>query len=351
MTLLLAVALCAATAATPAKAPQGQAPVYTGTKLEQGQKAFNEGQFDAALRALDGAAAENPDAATMEKVQLLRGQCFAVRQDFGHAEEAFALALEANPEAALDPGKVDPAVVKLLESMRARSFGTLTFRTTPPQAHIFVDGADQGEPPLSINTVIGRHRVEARWASDKKAQLEVLVRARRETFVYWVLDERVVEKIVEKIVEKPVEVKMKDTPVVPPLPPDRLVRPYGGIRAGADLNAGPEAGLDIAAGIELKYLAIGLYFRPYRYVYLIPRVAGIWPIYDWLSLFLEAEVPIRPLAGRFGVALGINVGAEVFLKPWLGLFVEAGGKGFFINDSFVVDARVWVGAGVRVRLP
>src|SRR4051812_11238020 len=114
MILPLAVTLALVSSAPPAAAkPQG-------TRLEQGQRAFSEGQLDVALKLLDGAAAEGGDAATVEKIQLLRGQCLAARQDFAKAEEAFALALDANPEASLDPGKVDPAVVKLLESMRAR---------------------------------------------------------------------------------------------------------------------------------------------------------------------------------------------------------------------------------------
>ena len=46
-----------------------------------------------------------------------------------------------------------------------------------------------------------------------------------------------------------------------------------------------------------------------------------------------------------------NVGAEYFPKRWLGLFVETGGKGFFVNQGFVVDARFVLAAGVRARLP
>src|SRR5262245_58580048 len=139
MTLPLAVSL-ALWLSAPAAPPPKPAP----TKLEQGQKAFAEGQFDAALKALDAAAQESSDPATLERVHLLRGQCFAARHDFTKAEDAFAAALLANPEGALDPGKVDPSVVKLLESMRARSSGTLSFMSSPDNAGVFVDGADAG---------------------------------------------------------------------------------------------------------------------------------------------------------------------------------------------------------------
>src|SRR3954467_6137258 len=79
-----------------------------GSRLEQGQKAFADGEYATALKALDAAVVEGAD---LERVQLLRAQVFAAQQDFGRAEEAFALALEANPEASLDPTRVDPSVV------------------------------------------------------------------------------------------------------------------------------------------------------------------------------------------------------------------------------------------------
>lgn len=318
------------------------APAPTGTKLEQGQRAFAEGQLDAALKLLDSAAADERDPAALEKIHLLRGQCLAARQDFGRAEEAFALALEANPEAALDPGKVDPAVVKLLESMRARSSGTLTFRSTPPGAHVFLDGVDTGPTPATVTAAIGRHKLEAKWEADRYAHLEVLVRSKRETWVEWVLK----EKTVEVEVKKPCA-----DPLPPPPPPDpRKVQPFGLARAQLDVNAGPEGGIDFGGGVDFfQRVSIGLLIRPYRFVYLIPRVAVVWPVFEFLSLFASAEVDIR--LQRLGVAVGLNVGAEYWALPWLGIFVEVGGKQFIVNNGFVVDTRFALAGGLRVRLP
>lgn len=339
MTWVLAVLLFAAPQPAPATAPAA-----AGSKLEQGQKAFSEGQFAEALKLLDAAAAEERELAALEKIHLLRGQAFAAKQDFGRAEEAFALALEANPEAALDPGKVDPSVVKLLESMRARSSGTLTFRSSPPGAHVWMDGVDTGPTPTTVTAAIGRRKLEAKWADDRYAQLEVMVRSKRETFVEFVLTEKTVE----------VESKKPCPEQKPPMPPtlaeQRDVQPYAAVRAGLDVNAGPEALLDVGGGVDLfQHVSIGAYVRPYRYLYLVPRVAAIWPAFEFFSLFAEAEVDIR--FGKLGVALGLNVGAEYWVKPWLSAFVEVGGKHFFVNNGFVVDTRFTLHAGVRARLP
>ncbi len=173
MTLPLALTIALAFSAAPAKVPAA-----TGTKLEQGQRAFAEGQLDIAIKVLDASAAEYPDAATVEKVQLLRGQCLAARQDFGKAEEAFALALDANPEASLDPGKVDPSLVKLLESMRSRLSGAIDVRTTPAGAQVFLDGTNIGVTPLTQTTSIGRHKVFAKWPESATEPLDVLVRTK-----------------------------------------------------------------------------------------------------------------------------------------------------------------------------
>jgi len=318
------------------------------SNLEQGQKAFAEGKFDAALKALDAAAAEARDAATLEKIHLMRGQAFAARQNYAKAEEAFALAIDANPEAALDPGKVDPAVVKLLESIRARTSGAVSVQSTPAGAAVFLDGADAGVAPATLTTGIGRHQVAAQWSEGQRAEASVLVRAKRETVVELVLLERekVVEKIVEKVVEKRVEVPVQQPPPVE----ERFVRPYVAVRGVADLNSGPEGGLDLGAGVDFKYVSAGLYVRPYRYLYVIPRAAVLWPLFDFLTLFGEAELDLRT-SSRFGVALGINAGVEYLPWKWLGMFVSAGGKHFFVNQGFVVDWRISAAAGLRARLP
>lgn len=347
MMLPLAVPLALLLCAQPA--PAAKSAPSSLSKLEQGQKAFAEGQLVEALKALDAAAAENPDAATMEKVQLLRGQCLAAKGDFGRAEEAFALALEANPEAALDPGRVDPAVVKLLESMRTRSVGSLVVRSTPPGARVMVDGTDSGVTPLTLSAGIGRHKLEARWENGTAAPLEVMVRAKRETYVDFAVHERVVE--VEKIVEVRVEPKKDPNPKPPPPPPEKVFHPFFIARAGLDVNAGPETGIDVGGGTEVtKYLQVSVLFRPYRFFYVMPRVAGVYPIVERVNLFAAVEADIRATS-RFGFAMGLNAGAEVLPLPFFALFAEVGVKYFFINNAFVVDARFWAGGGVRVRLP
>lgn len=337
----LAVALALVSSAPPAAAKA------QGTKLEQGQRAFSEGQLDAALKLLDAAAAEGGDAATVEKIQLLRGQCLAARQDFGKAEEAFALALDANPEASLDPGKVDPAVVKLLESMRGRLSGTLDVRTTPPGAKVLVDGNESGSSPLTVSAPIGRHKVVAKWSEGEVGPLDVMVRNKRETLI------NAVQVTVEKKVIVKEEVKV---PVLPPPPPPAKVRFFGDVRGGLDVNAGPEGGLDLGVGIEIPviYLRAEVAARVYPYFHVIPRVAGVIPLAAKnFDVFLEAGLPVRfPSSGHeAGLGFAGAFGAEWNALSVLAFYVQVGGTFYFINPSFVVDDRFTAAAGVRLKIP
>jgi hypothetical protein len=348
MILPLAVTVALMSSAQPP--PKNAAPQAQGTKLEQGVRAFNDGQLDVALKALDAAAAEASDPATLEKIHLLRGQCLAARQDFGKAEDAFAMALDANPEAALDPGKVDPAVVKLLESMRGRLSGELDVQTTPAGADVVIDGKPAGSTPLQRNLPIGRHRVEAKWPDAVAAPLDVVVRNKRETQVTWVAVtvEKQVVVTKEVVVEKPVP--------VPIVPPPQKIRFFGDVRGGLDVNAGPEGGLDIGLGLEVPaiYLRFEAAARVYPYFHIIPRIAGVIPLAAKdFDVFLEVGLPIRFPSNdhEMGVAFHGGAGAEWNATNVFTVYVEAGGTFYFVNPSFVVDDRFTAAAGVRLRIP
>jgi hypothetical protein len=345
--LLVTVALMSAAPPPPKNAP---APQAQGTKLEQGVRAFNEGQLDVALKALDGAAAETSDPATLEKIHLLRGQCLAARQDFSKAEDAFALALDANPEASLDPGKVDPAVVKLLESMRGRLSGTLGVQTNPAGMTVFIDGKPAGKTPLEESLTIGRHRVEAEWPDTVSKPVEVIVRNKRETLINWVAV--TVEKQV--VVTKEVIVE-KEVPV-PIQPPPQKIRFFGDVRGGLDVNAGPEGGLDLGVGIEVPaiFLRFEAAARVYPYFHIIPRIAGVIPLAARdFDVFLEVGLPIRFPSNDHpgGAAFHGGVGAEWNATNVFTVYVEAGGTFYFDNPGFVVDDRFTAAAGIRLRIP
>ena len=316
--------------APPARLPK----TPEGTRLEIGTRLFNSGDFETALKALDAAALEGGDAATLERVHLLRAQCFAARQDFARAEEAFALALDANPEATLDPGRVDPTVVRVLDSVRARLTGTVVVSSTPAGATVLVDGTVRGVAPLTLPLGVGRHRLEAKWGEGELARTEVQVRPRREMRVEWVQ-------------AAPALVPMNDAPE------RRKLGPTGDFRFAPEFStfrdADPTLPLELSGGVELTYYRITLAVRLYPNFGLTPRFTFALPVTALLGVVIEAGVPFEFFPS---VALGLSGGAGVEVYPvrWFSGFVLLGGRHYFLtdfNDATALTATV----GARLRMP
>lgn len=302
------------------------------SRFEQGQRAFAEGDYAAALKLLDQAATEGAD---LEKVQLLRAQCFAAQQDFVRAEEAFALALEANPEASLDPTRVDPSVVKVLDGLRARTRGPLLVRSTPEGAAITLDGKSTG---AEVATKIGRHKLEAKWPDGTVASLEVLVHAKRETYVV--------------LVQGPPAAAAAE-PVEPNQKPGLGIKPFADVRALMETGGGVYGAMEIGGGVELKFFRAGAHLRLVPSFGFTARAALVVPLVKLLSAFVEAEVPMI-FSGQVAIGLGAAAGVEWHPLKFLGFWAALGGRHFFqLSDPplFLNNDRFTLMGGVRLRLP
>ncbi len=312
-----------------------------GTRFEQGQRLYNQGDVEAALKLLDAAAQEERDPAVLEKVHLLRGQCFSARQDFVRAEDAFALALESNPDTSLDPARVDPTVVKLLDAVRTRLTATLTVNSTPPGASLFLDSKNAGVTPQTVQVPIGRHRLEARWGDGPMTPLELVLKPKKEVRVEFVQGQAAPPQLVSTT------------------PDQHPVRPYIDLRAILDIptvvNQPPTGALDFGGGVEFFVFRLGLYARLFGGAVTtfgaIPRAAWVVPLLPKLTAFIEASLPLLFRNGGVGLGFGAVAGAEYQVTPWFGVFVGIGGQ-FLIKNDMRADNNTFNGTGgVRMRLP
>lgn len=102
-----------------------QAPVPGKAELEAGQAAYNDGEFELALQRFDQAAARSIERAQLGRIHLYRAKCYRLLKETGKGDivaidKALNAALDADPEARLDPDRDPEDLVDLFNSIRKR---------------------------------------------------------------------------------------------------------------------------------------------------------------------------------------------------------------------------------------
>ncbi|MET0402809.1 MAG: PEGA domain-containing protein, partial [Cystobacter sp.] len=133
------------------------APAREPRELDEALEALTEGDFEAALARADAGLRRSRDEAHTARLQLIRGEAHAALRQYAQMEAAFAQALEADPDARLDPERVQPTVVALFESLRERLRGELSVEVEPPGAELRLDGRPLGKAPWRGPAPIGTH--------------------------------------------------------------------------------------------------------------------------------------------------------------------------------------------------
>ncbi len=306
-------------------------------KLAAGQAEFNRGDLQDALKLLDSAAAEASDDALLGKIHLLRAQVFGAQQELDKAETAFALALEWDPTLSLDPARVDPSLVKLLDTVRSRMKGELRVRTEKPGARVLVDGVAVGSTPYRGAATVGAHEVEVR---DGKAV------ARERVVVY---SKRPAELTPSLVSELPVEPEKppQTPPVVDEASAIARARPFADVRLGANPAQLEEIGFEMGAGLEAQYVRAGVHFKLLQEFGLTLRGALSVPLDEHWRLFAELELPLL-FGGEVAFGLGGAGGAEYAFVRWVSAFAEVGGRHFFLGPR---GDQVFLQLGARIRVP
>ncbi|HME92165.1 MAG TPA: PEGA domain-containing protein [Myxococcaceae bacterium] len=304
-------------------------------KFQAGQTEFKRGDFLGALRILDGAAAEATEDQLLGQIHLLRGQCLAARQDFPGAEEAFGLALRHDPEVRLDPSKVDPAVVTMLDSQRSRLRGSLIVSADRPGAQVWMDGKQIGQTPLKSSVPIGTHSLEVRTPDRRFAQhQEVTVRARQSTEVHAELKQQAA----------PLSSGKSDGA-------SEATRPFADIRGTLDpFRSGDNVGFEVGGGLEYQH------FRGSVSAVLFPdfgvnfRGALSVPVVDSFNAYISVEMPII-FASPVQFGLGGAGGLEYEFTRWFDPFFEVGVRHLFTGQGNDDANRFILQFGIRLKVP
>ena len=329
--LLISTLLFASPSSTPAAA--GPTKVRAGSgRLLQAQTEFSRGDFAAAMKSLDAARAEGPDDYTLARVELLDGQIRSAQRDPLGADASFTRALERDPEIRLDPDRVDPDLVKQLETLRGGMKGELTVTADMP-AKVLVNGKPLGSAPARTTLPIGRHTVVVQGIDNPKTTTqEVVVRAN----------------------------VVNDLPVTLAALPDSAasgvgelggMKPYADVRVGIDpLHYTQGVAFEVGGGVEGRYLRASLSARVFPAFGLTPRGALTVPVTDSVRGYVALELPTLFLT-QIAFGLGGSGGAEFILSPWLTAFAEVGGRHFFFAPRDYALNRLTAQSGLRLRVP
>ena len=299
-------------------------------------EAFANGDFEQAQKLFNAAAQRTNDEALLARIHLSRGECFGAMQEFDKTEAAFAKALEYDPEAKLDPARVLPTVVAILDGLRARLRGELHVTSDTPGTLLSLDGQPAGAAPFRGPVPIGRHQVEARPPEgEKPIAREVLVRPRRTELVTF--------QFAKPGEGEPDGAAATRHAGVSPLfdlrtTIDPLPRPVPGVAFELGAGVGGRRWLVSAHATAAAAMALTL-----RGALRMPQLAGNLGAYaslDGVVFFAQPTVP----------GVGASVGAAYELTPWAEGFAEVSGR-LLAESELFHTGYVLFGLGVRLRKP
>lgn len=306
-------------------------------RIQAAQAELNQGDFQGALRILDAALESTRDGALLAQMHLLRGEAYAAMRDLPAAEKALAEALEHDPEATLDPNRVDPALVSMLSGLRERLKGTLEVAADRPNVRITVDGKALGTAPVRTQLGLGRHRVEGRTADGRAASSDDVVVYHRRTA-------RVA--LVMKDLPAAARAGASGGPVL-----FGFGKPFADLRLQLDPFQWNEGvGIEVGGGLQSQFLRLGLNLRVFPQFGFDLRGAFVVPLRESTRAFIELELPFL-FGGSTGIAfaLGGAGGIDYEVNRWLVVFGQVGARHFFFGVA--EPNRLTVQAGVRLGLP
>ena len=305
-------------------------------KFQAGQSEFKRGDLLGALRVLDAAAAEATDDGLLGQIHLLRAQCLAARHDFTGAQEAFSLALEHDPDARLDPSKVDPALVSMLDGLRNRLRGELVVRADRPGAQVWLDGKLVGEAPIRSSVPIGKHTVQLRSADTAAGESqEVTVRPRQTAEVTARLGEPAAGSRAGAAPDGRRE----------------AARPFADIRGTLDpFRSEKNVGFEVGAGLEYQHFRASVSAVLFADFGIDPRAALSVPLVENFNAYASLEIPVifaSPI--QFGV--GGAGGLEYEFSRWFDPFFEVGVRHLFTGQGDDDANRLILQLGIRLKVP
>lgn len=152
----------------------GAVAVAAPDPLSAARGAFDDGEFEKAIKQSDRALKKKLSSEQTSQLHLLRGRSYAVLQKMEKAKDAFRSALEHDALAMLDPDTAPPDQMELFEAARAEVTGELSVTSNREGAQVRIGGRTLGPVPLRTPLPVGRHEVEVSFGDQRRSETTVV---------------------------------------------------------------------------------------------------------------------------------------------------------------------------------
>lgn len=180
--------------------------------LEEGKKAYLDGDYERAIQLLNQAISLIKNKSTLIDAHLSLALTYFTVNQIENCSEQIKSILKLNPSFKPDPEFYSPKFIKLFEDVRKANTSEVTIASIPAGANIFIDDENKGYTPFKGTLYAGKHKVKILKEGFNPLEKEIVV-DRTKTNIFE-LELTSVTYAEEKVVEKKEEVKPVEEKVV-----------------------------------------------------------------------------------------------------------------------------------------
>lgn len=192
--------------------------------LEEGKKAYLDGDYDRAIQLLNQAILLIKNKSTLIDAHLSLALTYFTVNQIDNCKEQIKNILKLNPAFKPDPEFYSPKFIKLFDEVRKENTREALITSIPEGATIFIDDESKGFTPFRGTLYAGKHKVRIVKEGFEPVEREISVEKLKENIFEFTLvpvvpvEKPVEEKPVEKPLEKKEEIKPEEEKPVEEVP-------------------------------------------------------------------------------------------------------------------------------------
>lgn len=181
--------------------------------LEDGKKAYMDGDYDKAVRLLNQAISLIKSKTKLIDAHLSLALTYFTINQMDYATEQIKNVLKLSPSFKPDPEFYSPKFIKLFDDIKNKNIRNVEIVSIPEGARIFIDNEDNGITPFSGGLYLGKHTIRIVKEGYEILEKEISVDLKRPNKFLEELKPLPVQVVTEKIEEKPIsKEKVEETP-------------------------------------------------------------------------------------------------------------------------------------------